>query len=156
MNKTYPYLNRIICGDCLAVMRDMPDASVDLIITSPPYNLRNTSGHGILDGSKRWKNPPLRHGYSHHDDCMPHEEYVQWQRECLMEMMRLLKDDGAIFYNHKWRVQKGLLQDRADIVDGFPVADVGELSVAQAIKRVIAISCTPDTMSSGSMPRLKK
>ena len=119
-----PYLNRIICGDCLAVMRDMPDASVDLMITSPPYNLRNTSGHGILDGSRRWKNPPLRHGYSHHDDCMPHEEYVAWQRACLTEMMRLLKDNGAIFYNHKWRVQKGLLQDRADIVDGFPVRQI--------------------------------
>ena len=119
-----PYLNRIICGDCLAVMREMSDASVDLMITSPPYNLRNTSGHGILDGSRRWKNPPLRHGYSHHDDCMPHEEYVRWQRECLTEMMRLLKDNGAIFYNHKWRVQKGLLQDRADIVDGFPVRQI--------------------------------
>ena len=55
---------------------------------------------------------------------MSHEEYVAWQRECLSEMLRLLKDDGAIFYNHKWRVQNGLLQDRADIVDGFPVRQI--------------------------------
>ena len=39
-------------------------------------------------------------------------------------MMRLLRPDGAIFYNHKWRVQKGLLQDRQDIVAGFPVRQV--------------------------------
>ena len=34
------------------------------------------------------------------------------------------RDDGAIFYNHKWRVQGGLLQDRSDIVDGFPVRQI--------------------------------
>jgi len=118
------YLNEIICGDCLQVMKEMPSHSVDLIVTSPPYNIRNTSGHGILTGSNKWKNPPLRHGYSTHDDCMPHEEYVAWQRECLTEMTRLLKEDGAIFYNHKWRVQNGLLQDRADIVAGFPVRQI--------------------------------
>src|SRR3990167_9943355 len=31
---------------------------------------------------------------------------------------------GAIFYNHKWRVQGGLLQDRQDIVSGFPVRQI--------------------------------
>ena len=39
-------------------------------------------------------------------------------------MMRVLSEDGAIFYNHKWRVQGGLLQDRQDIVAGFPVRQV--------------------------------
>ena len=39
-------------------------------------------------------------------------------------MMRLLTDDGAIFYNHKWRVQNGLLQDRSDIVKDFPVRQI--------------------------------
>jgi site-specific DNA-methyltransferase (adenine-specific) len=34
------------------------------------------------------------------------------------------KEDGAIFYNHKWRVQNGLLQDRNDIVKGFPVRQI--------------------------------
>jgi modification methylase len=55
---------------------------------------------------------------------MPYEEYVKWQRECLTEMFRLLKNDGAIFYNHKWRVQDGLLQDRQDIVAGFPIRQI--------------------------------
>lgn len=32
-------LNRIICGDCIDVMRDMPDNSIDSIVTDPPYNL---------------------------------------------------------------------------------------------------------------------
>jgi modification methylase len=55
---------------------------------------------------------------------MPHEEYVQWQRRCLAAMRRLLKKDGAIFYNHKWRVQHGLMQDRHDILHGFPVRQI--------------------------------
>ncbi len=55
---------------------------------------------------------------------MPHADYVVWQRRCLTEMMRLIPDTGAIFYNHKWRVQNGVLQDRQDIVSGFPVRQV--------------------------------
>jgi modification methylase len=55
---------------------------------------------------------------------MPHREYVKWQRNVLTECMRLLRPDGAIFYNHKWRTQGGLLQDRSDIVKGFPVRQV--------------------------------
>ena len=31
------YLNTVICDDCLTAMKKMPDSSVDLIITSPPY-----------------------------------------------------------------------------------------------------------------------
>ncbi|OFX58255.1 MAG: DNA modification methylase [Bacteroidetes bacterium GWA2_30_7] len=55
---------------------------------------------------------------------MPHEEYSKWQKDCLAEMFRLIKDDGAIFYNHKWRVQDGLLQDRQDIVSDLPVRQI--------------------------------
>ena len=35
-----------------------------------------------------------------------------------------MNDEGAIFYNHKWRVQNSLLQDRHDIVNGFPVRQI--------------------------------
>ncbi|OIO25492.1 site-specific DNA-methyltransferase [Candidatus Micrarchaeota archaeon CG1_02_55_22] len=55
---------------------------------------------------------------------MPHDQYVKWQRDCLTQMMRIIPEDGAIFYNHKWRVQGGLLQDRQDIVSGFPVRQI--------------------------------
>lgn len=119
------FLNKIICGDCLEVMKKLPDNSIDLVVTSPPYNLKNSTGNGMKDGrGGKWKNAGLIQGYSHHDDCMPHHKYVQWQRDCLHEMYRVIKNDGAIFYNHKWRVQDGLLQDRQDIVQGFPVRQI--------------------------------
>lgn len=38
--------NRLICGDALETMRTLPDAAFDVIITSPPYNIRNSTGGG--------------------------------------------------------------------------------------------------------------
>ncbi len=106
-------------------MPAMPSSSIDLIITSPPYNLKNSTGNGMKDGrGGKWSNAALIQGYSNYSDNIPHKDYVEWQRACLKEMMRLLKENGAIFYNHKWRVQGGLLQDRQDIVEGFPVRQI--------------------------------
>ncbi len=119
------FINQIICGNAIDVMKKIPDNSVHLIITSPPYNLKNSTGNGMKDGrGGKWANAALQKGYSHHNDNMPHDEYVRWQRDCLSEMFRIIPDDGAIFYNHKWRVQGGVLQDRQDIVSGFPVRQI--------------------------------
>lgn len=119
------FRNKIVCGDAVELMKKMPAGSIDLIVTSPPYNLKNSTGNGMKDGrGGKWANAALQNGYSHHEDAMPHDEYVKWQRDCLKEMMRVLSEDGAIFYNHKWRVQDGLLQDRQDIVEGFPVRQI--------------------------------
>ena len=115
----------ILQGDCVELMRALPEESIRMVVTSPPYNIKNSTGNGLKDGrGGKWPTAALQKGYSEHDDCMPHDEYVDWQRECLAGMMRVLRPDGAIFYNHKWRVQNGLLQDRHDIVDGFPVRQI--------------------------------
>lgn len=118
-------INKFICGNTVDVMAQIPDGSVELIVTSPPYNLKNSTGNGMKDGrGGKWSNAALINGYSHYNDNMPHGEYVQWQRDCLAEMVRIIPEDGAIFYNHKWRVQAGLLQDRNDIVADFPVRQI--------------------------------
>ena len=118
-------VGKIIRGDVVETMSSIPDGAVDLVVTSPPYNLKNSTGNGMKDGrGGKWANAALQKGYSHHHDCMPHDDYVRWQRRCLTEMMRVIPEHGAIFYNHKWRVQNGLLQDRQDIVTGFPVRQI--------------------------------
>jgi len=120
-----PWLNKVHPGDCVELMDKMPAESIGLIVTSPPYNLRNSTGNGMKNGSGgKWENAQLIKGYKGHSDDMPHDEYVKWQRDCLSSMMRILKSDGAIFYNHKWRVQGGLWQDRSDIVKDFPVRQI--------------------------------
>ena len=99
-------LNRIVHGRCEQVMKEIPDNSIDLVVISPPYNLKNSTGNGMKCGKGgKWSNAALINGYEEYDDCLPHEEYVSWQRKCLTEMFRIIRNDGAIFYNHKWRVQ---------------------------------------------------
>ena len=115
----------LIKGDCLDVMSGFQPETFKVIVSSPPYNIKNSTGNGLKDGrGGKLPNASLQQGYASHDDAMPHEDYVQWQRQCLTEMLRVLRPDGAIFYNHKWRVQNGLLQDRHDILEGFPVRQI--------------------------------
>ena len=119
------YLNKIITGDTLETMKRLPDSSVDFVITSPPYNLKNSTGNGMKDGrGGKWSKAALIEGYSDYNDNMPQDLYDEWQANCLKEMFRIVSDDGAIFYNHKWRVQAGVIQDRHAIVKDLPVRQI--------------------------------
>jgi hypothetical protein len=118
-------IHKVHCGDCVTLMDKMPAGSVGLIVASPAYNLLHSTGNGMKDGfGGKWENAQLANGCDSHNDAMPQDEYLKWQRGCLTAMMQVLREDGAIFYNHKWRVQDGLLQDRSDIVKGFPVRQI--------------------------------
>ena len=66
--------------DCVEGMaRHLSDQSVDVIVTSPPYNL----------GVK----------YSKYDDSMPREEYLEWTHSWLKQARRVLSDAGSLFLN---------------------------------------------------------
>jgi site-specific DNA-methyltransferase (adenine-specific) len=72
--------NRIYVMDCLQGMREfLDDKEVDVIVTSPPYNL------GIR--------------YNKYDDTIPREQYLDWMEEVAKECKRVLKDDGSFFLN---------------------------------------------------------
>lgn len=107
----------VIHGDVLTEMRKMAEGSVDIIVTSPPYNLGESSGGGFKGSDKtgKWTSAKLRDGYDGHDDAMPYEDYVAWQKAFLRECWRLIPDDGAIFYQHKNRVQNGVLRTPHDL-----------------------------------------
>jgi site-specific DNA-methyltransferase (adenine-specific) len=124
----YPqdFHNRIICGDCLQIMKDIPDASIDCVVTSPPYNLNIRKTFGNTDKwAGKWNKSKLQaQGYDQHNDYMPEDQYLTWQHQVLLECFRIIKDTGAIYYNHKWRVQNGLLQQRPEIVQGLPVRQI--------------------------------
>lgn len=87
--------NEIYCMDCLEGLKLLPNNFVDLIITSPPYNL----GNNHHTGSKR---------HRAYNDDLPEEEYQKWQIEVLIECHRVLKKDGSMLYNHKNRIKKGI------------------------------------------------
>lgn len=47
---------RLECGDCLELMKSIPDKSVDLTVTSPPYdNLRTYNGNIAQWNEQKWK-----------------------------------------------------------------------------------------------------
>lgn len=121
----------IYCGNNSAVLPRLPAGGFDLVFTSPPYNLGNTTGGGFPDrfghyrkstglsgrgGGNLWKGGELAAGYGDHSDNMPHDEYVAWQGDVLNQLWRVVSDDGAIFYNHKPRILDGQLISPADYV----------------------------------------
>ena len=88
-------INKVYQGDCTELLKEIPDDFVDLIITSPPYNL----GNDHHTGSKR---------HNVYDDDIPEEEYQRWQHQILNECYRVLKVKGSMIYNHKNRIKDGL------------------------------------------------
>lgn len=87
--------NQILQGDALKELRKLPDAFVDLTITSPPYNLGNNHHTGNTK-----HNPYF--------DDKPEEEYQAEQLAVLDELWRITKDTGSLFYNHKNRIKRGV------------------------------------------------
>lgn len=95
--------NKIYCIDVLEGLRQLEDNSIDLIITSPPYNKIGLNGyrtHGTKWGEILYNGDP-------NNDNMTEEEYKEWQLQILKECYRVLKEDGSMFYNHKNRIVKG-------------------------------------------------
>ncbi|MEN6443261.1 MAG: site-specific DNA-methyltransferase [Methanoregula sp.] len=75
------YINRIICGDAALVLAKIPSESVDLIVTSPPYNF----GHAYAQDT--------------HDDTHEWNEYFDQLLRVWTECERILKPGGRIAVN---------------------------------------------------------
>lgn len=125
------YNRCIIHGDAIETMRKFNNNSVNLIITSPPYNMRaKFPGFNSMLSVGRKKRTgsmashPLCFGYDEYSDDLPETDYIAWQRECLQEMWRLLTDDGAIYYNQKWRMINGLLHYHTALMEGFHIRQI--------------------------------
>jgi len=78
-------LNSIICGDCEEVVKDLPDNSVDLIFTSPPYADRRKGTYGGIHPDK----------------------YVEWFMPKAREFFRVLKPTGTFVLNIKEKAVNG-------------------------------------------------
>jgi site-specific DNA-methyltransferase (adenine-specific) len=69
----------LFLGDCLKVLPTLPESSVDLVVTSPPYNL------GIA--------------YKSFKDTAPREEFLSWCHAWATEVKRVMADDASFFLN---------------------------------------------------------
>ncbi len=96
----------LLHGDCLELMKDIPDKSVDLILTDPPYNI----------GKAKWDKIP---------------NYIEWCGKWLKECERVLKDNGSFYFWHNDMPQIAQLMEwlRANtgfVFNSFIVWDKGD------------------------------
>lgn len=68
---------KLICGDAIEELKKIPDASVNLIATDPPYNLNKD--------------------YGNNKDKMGFDEYIEFSRAWLSEAKRVLTEDGTLY-----------------------------------------------------------
>lgn len=81
-------LNKIYNKDCLLGIQELSDNSIDLVITSPPYNVD-------LGNNKFNKNP-----YNLYNDNKDHKEYIQWLEDIFVNgLYSKMKDGGRICIN---------------------------------------------------------
>jgi site-specific DNA-methyltransferase (adenine-specific) len=92
-------LNQIINGDCVEVMSKLPENTIDLIVTSPPYSVN-------ID-------------YDVYNDNTTLSEYIDFSKKWLSQSFRVLKDDGRICVNVPYEIN---LKDRGGRV--FIVAEL--------------------------------
>lgn len=79
------YIDQILCGECATILAQLPDACVDLIITSPPYADQRKSTYGGISPDK----------------------YVSWWIPKAAQFLRVLKPSGSFILNIKERVVDG-------------------------------------------------
>src|SRR3954468_15102616 len=70
---------RFYLADCVEVLKQIPTQSVDVIVTSPPYNI------GIQ--------------YSRYQDALSPADYLAWTDQWVAAATRVLRPDGSIFLN---------------------------------------------------------
>lgn len=80
------FLNKIIQGDCLSLLQQVPDNSVDMTFADPPFNLKK--------------------GYNSYKDSLKLQEYLDWCQTWIAEMVRITKPTGSIFVHNipKWLI----------------------------------------------------
>ncbi|MCX6778125.1 MAG: site-specific DNA-methyltransferase [Candidatus Micrarchaeota archaeon] len=72
-------LNKLYVEDCIAFMRRLPHSCIDVIVTSPPYNIGKD--------------------YSEYEDNKTREQYLDWMEQVAVESKRVLRPAGSFFLN---------------------------------------------------------
>lgn len=88
------YINQVICGDCLEVMKGIPDGAVDLVVTDPPYGIgftQRTTGKKIIGDDvpfsprifDRFDCIKVLWGANHYQDSLPEGSWLIWVKRAV-------------------------------------------------------------------------
>jgi len=84
-------INKIVCGNCLEVMKELPDESIDMILTDPPFMIsKEVKIHRASNLKYKGKDINLHFG-SWDTQWKTREEYLDWCKLWLSECVRVLK-----------------------------------------------------------------
>lgn len=89
-------VNQIMIGDCIRNLQLLPESSVDLVVTSPPYNCGKD--YGVFDDNMKW------------------DEYWEFTSHWLSGCYRVVQDGGRMCVNLPWWMGK---KPRRDVVSKF-------------------------------------
>jgi DNA modification methylase len=120
--------NVIYCGDCLLKLKEIPDASVDLIYIDPPFSSnRNYVAF--------WEEQEKRHFEDRFENV---SAYIDYMRPRLIELYRVLKPTGSFYYHCDWHASHYIkvLLDRDDL---FGYSNF-QNEIVWAYKRYTAVS----------------
>lgn len=85
---------QLMHGDCLSRLAELEDDSVDLVFTSPPYNLNLRIRDGKYCSRQIIKEISTK--YANFDDNLPIDEYYEFQKSVIDELLRV---SPLVFYN---------------------------------------------------------
>jgi len=101
------YKNKIICGDCIEIMQKLPHNCIDLVVTSPPYNINIK--------------------YDNYNDDLIWDKYYFWCKKWMKEINRILKDDGRACIIHY--LSYGNSQNRQ-----MPIMELNNIAIKEGLK----------------------
>lgn len=98
------YINRIILGDCLDVLRALPSNSIDAVITDPPYcsGGRSIASRQKSTTTKYENNPTGRPDFE--GDAKDSRSWLAWCSLWMSESYRVLKEGGYFLTFCDWRM----------------------------------------------------
>ena len=107
-------INKIYCESNLETMANMPNDFVDIVVTSPPYNIIRPNS--------------IDRGYDLYKDGMHNDEYINWTLDIFKSFDRIIKKDGIVLYNMSYGTENTILMSLlvADLIrkSEFTLADI--------------------------------
>lgn len=94
-------INNIYCGDCLTLFKDIPDESIDLILTDPPFAINFKSRRSNYNRTAG----RVVEGYNE----ISKKEYPDFTRSWMKEAHRVLKQTGSLYVFSGWNNLKDIL-----------------------------------------------